>query len=75
MAISSKMPVVAIKPPPAAKPPPPSKTMDTYTHHTSPVNGPQPTPVEPDTISSKPKVKIKVLPDVPPAKYKHVTED
>lgn len=66
---------VAIKPPPPAKAPPTvSKTQDTFTHHTSPVKGPQPTPVEPNTISSRPKAKIKTLPDVPPAKYKHVDE-
>jgi len=63
---------VAIKPPPAAgKPPSTSKTQDTYTHHTSPVKGPQPTPVEPNTISSKAKVTIRKLPDTPQAKYKH----
>ena len=65
---------VSIKAPPVAKPPPPSKTQDNYTHHTSPVKGPQPTPVEPNTISSTPKVKIRTLPDVPAAKYKHVDE-
>jgi len=63
---------VAIKPPPAVgKPPPASKTQDSYTHHTSPVKGPQPTPVEPNTVSSKAKVKIRKLPDAPMAKYKH----
>jgi len=65
---------VNIKAPPVAKPPPPSKTQDNYTHHTSPVKGPQPTPVEPNTISSTPKAKIRTLPDVPAAKYKHVDE-
>ena len=66
---------VNIKAPPVAKAPPAvSKTMDNYTHHTSPVKGPQPTPVEPNTISSKPKVKIRTLPDAPMAKYKHVDE-
>lgn len=63
---------VAIKPPPAPKAPPIlSKTQDSYTHHTSPVKGPQPTPVEPNTVSSKAKVKIRKLPDAPQAKYKH----
>jgi hypothetical protein len=67
---------VNIKAPPGAgKPPPVSKTKDNYTHHTSPVKGPQPTPVEPNTISSKAKVKIRTLPDAPMAKYKHVEED
>jgi hypothetical protein len=67
---------VSIKAPPSAGPPPStSKTQDTYTHHTSPVKGPQPTPVEANTISSKPKVKIRTLPDTPMAKYKHVEED
>jgi hypothetical protein len=66
---------VNIKAPPVAKAPPAvSKTMDNYTHHTSPVKGPQPTPVEANTISSKPKVSIKKLPDAPMAKYKH-TDD
>ena len=66
---------VNIKAPPVAKAPPAvSKTMDNYTHHSSPVKGPQPTPVEPNTISSKPKVSIKKLPDAPMAKYKH-TDD
>jgi len=65
---------VNIKAPPVAKPPPVSKTQDNFTHHTSPVKGPQPTPVEPSTISSKPKASIKKMPDVPPAKYKH-TDD
>ena len=67
---------VNIKPPPSAGPPPSvSKTMDNYTHHTSPVKGPQPTAVEPNTISSKAKVTIRKMPDVPKAKYKHVAED
>lgn len=71
----TKVPIVKIKPPPVAKAPPlTSKTMDTYTHHTSPVKGPQPMPAEVDAISSKPMVKIKTLPDAPMAKYKHVEE-
>jgi hypothetical protein len=68
---------VKIAPPPgvgAGKPPPLSKTVDNYTHHTSPIKGPQPTPVEPNTISSTPKAKIRTLPDVPMAKYKHDTD-
>jgi hypothetical protein len=66
---------VNIKPPPSAGPPPnTSKTMDTYTHHTSPIKGPQPTPVEPNTMTSSPKAKIRTLPDVPKAKYKHDDE-
>jgi len=67
-----KAPTVNIKAPPAVgKPPPASKTQDTYTHHTSPVKGPQPTPVEPNTVSSKPKVTLRKMPDAPQAKYKH----
>ena len=67
---------VNIKPPPSAKAPPPaSKTQDNFTHHTSPVKGPQPTPVEPNTVSSTPKAKLRTLPDVPQAKYKHVDQD
>jgi hypothetical protein len=66
---------VNIKAPPVAKAPPAvSKTQDNFTHHTSPVKGPQPTPVEPNAISSKPKASIKKMPDVPMAKYKHVDE-
>jgi hypothetical protein len=72
MAKPGKTPTVNIKPPPSAKAPPVmSKTMDNYTHHTSPVKGPQPTAVEPNTVSSKPKVTIRKLPDTPQAKYKH----
>jgi hypothetical protein len=67
---------VNIKAPPAPKAPPQvSKTQDNYTHHTSPVKGPQPTAVEPNTISSKAKVTIRKMPDAPMAKYKHVEED
>jgi hypothetical protein len=71
----TKVPIIKIKPPPPAKEPPiTSKTADTYTHHTSPVKGPQPMPAEVDVISSAPRAKIKTLPDAPMAKYKHVEE-
>lgn len=67
----SKLPIVKIKPPPAGQPPPAtSLTQDTYTHHTSPINGPQ--PVAPEVVTAqKPGAKIRKLPDAPPAKYKH----
>jgi hypothetical protein len=64
-------PMAPIKPLPTAKPPPVSKTQDTYTHHTSPVQGPQTGPPEVNPISSSPKVKIKTLPDVPMHVTKH----
>jgi hypothetical protein len=64
-------PLAPIKPLPTAKPPSVSKTQDNYTHHTSPVNGPQPGPVEMSPESSAPKVKIKTLPDVPMHRTKH----
>lgn len=72
MAKMVKAPTVNIKPPPGVmKPPATSKTMDNYTHHTSPVKGPQAVPPEVNAISSKPKVTIKKMPDAPMAKYKH----
>jgi hypothetical protein len=68
----SKIPTVKIKAPPAPKAPPvTSKTQDNFSHHTSPVKGPQPTAVENNPISSKPKLKIRTLPDTPGPKYKH----
>jgi len=66
-----KAPTVNIKAPPAPKSPPTSKTVDNFSHHTSPVKGPQPTPVEANPISSKPKVTLRKMPDAPQAKYKH----
>ena len=72
MAKMIKAPTIGIKAPPGVmKPPPASKTMDNYTHHTSPVKGPQPVPAEVNTVSSKPKVTIRKMPDAPQAKYKH----
>jgi hypothetical protein len=64
-------PLAPIKPLPTAKPPPVSKTQDTYTHHTSPNQGPQPVAPEVNPISSSPKVRIKTLPDVPMHKTSH----
>lgn len=64
-------PLSPIKPLPTAKPPPVSKTQDNYTHHTSPVSGPQAAPAEVNPISSAPRVKIKTLPDVPMHKVSH----
>jgi hypothetical protein len=48
-----------------------SKTVDNFTHHTSPVKGPQAVPPEVNAVSSKPKVTIRKMPDAPQAKYKH----
>jgi hypothetical protein len=58
-------PPIPIRPLPTAKPPPVSKTMDNYTHHTSPVNGPQAGPPEMYGETSSPRAKIKQIPDVP----------
>jgi len=72
MAKGTKAPTLnPVKPLPTAKPPPVSKTQDNYTHHTSPQKGPQPVAPEVNAISSKPKVTIRTLPDVPGPKYKH----
>jgi hypothetical protein len=71
MAKITRAPTVNIKPPPGVMKPPVSKTQDNYTHHTSPVKGPQAVPPEVNAISSKPKVTIQKLPDAPMAKYKH----
>jgi len=57
-----------IKPLPTAAPPPPeSLTKDTYTHHTSPVNGPQAEVM----AASKPGAKVRVTTDVPMHVTKH----
>ena len=64
-------PLTPIRPLPTAKPPPVSKTQDTYTHHTSPVSGPQPGAAEMYPETSTPKARIKTLPDVPMHKTSH----
>jgi len=74
MAKMSKAPTVNIKPPPGGKPPPASKTQDTYTHHTSPIKGPQAVAPEVNAMNSTPRVKIKTMPDLPGPKYKHDDE-
>lgn len=75
MAKMVKAPTVSIKPPPGVmKAPPVSKTQDNFTHHTSPVKGPQAVPPEVNAVSSKPKVTIRKMPDAPQAKYKHDTD-
>jgi hypothetical protein len=71
MALQKAPPLAPIKPLKTAQPPPVSKTQDTYSHHTSPVAGPQPGPPETATLSSIPKVRLKTLPDVPMHKVKH----
>jgi hypothetical protein len=71
MAKISKPPAMPIKPLPTAKPPPVSKTQDNYTHHTSPVQGPQMGPPELSPESSIPRAKITQIPDVPMHVTKH----
>ena len=72
MAKMTKAPTVNIKAPPAPKVPPNfSKTQDNFSHHTSPVKGPQAVDKTDSSISSAPKARIRTLPDVPKAKYKH----
>jgi hypothetical protein len=44
MALQKPPPLKPIAPLATAKPPPVSRTQDNYTHHTSPVHGPQPEP-------------------------------
>jgi hypothetical protein len=57
-------PLNPVKPLPTAKPPPVSPTKDDYTHHTSPLKGPQ--PVAPEVVSAQqPRAKITKIPDVP----------
>lgn len=70
MAFQKAPPIAPIPPLPTAKPPPVSKTQDNYTHHTSPVHGPQP---EPATVmpAKAPGATIKTLPDVPMHVTKH----
>ena len=63
-------PMSPVKPLPTAKPPPVSKTQDNYTHHTSPVKGPQPGPPE-ASPAGRPGAKIRKLPDTPMHKVKH----
>lgn len=67
--ISKAPPFNPVRPPPT-KPPPVSKTQDTYTHHTSPVSGPQMTQAD-VTSAMTPKAKVRVLPDVPMHVVKH----
>ena len=49
-----------------------SKTMDTKSHHTSPVKGPQ--AVDPMVVAPSKGAKITKIPTAPPAKYKHTDE-
>lgn len=65
------------KPPPLkpvlslpTKPPPVSRTQDNYTHHTSPVSGPQPEPPM-ELPAATPRATLKTLPDVPMHVTKH----
>jgi hypothetical protein len=59
-----------IKPLPTAKAPPPSKTMDNFTHHTSPVQGPQIQPMT-NINAQSPGAKVKITADIPMHVVKH----
>ena len=69
----TKAPIVKIKaPPPAGPPPATSKTQDTYSHHTSPVKGPQAQPAEVATAQApRAKTSITKLPKGPNYVTKH----
>jgi hypothetical protein len=70
MALQKPPPLKPIPIPSGGKPPPVSKTKDNYTHHTSPVAGPQPEP--PMMLpAGAPRARIKTLPDVPMHVTKH----
>jgi hypothetical protein len=63
-------PLRGVKMPSGSKPPPVSRTQDNYTHHTSPISGPQ--PQAPEVVTAQaPRAKMKVMPDVPMHTTKH----
>ncbi|MEY9428139.1 hypothetical protein ABH975_003454 [Bradyrhizobium ottawaense] len=65
-----KPPSRPVRQPVGSKPPPVSKTQDNYTHHTSPVSGPQ--QQAPETVTAQaPRAKMRTLPDVPAHVTKH----
>lgn len=68
--VSKAPPLRGVKMPSGSKPPPVSRTQDNYTHHTSPVSGPQPTAPEVVTAQA-PRAKMKTMPDVPMHVTKH----
>jgi hypothetical protein len=70
MALQKAPPLAPIKTPIGSSPPPVSKTQDNYTHHTSPVSGPQPAPPEVSNAGT-PKARVRTLPDVPMHTTKH----
>lgn len=70
MALQKPPPLAPIKPLQGSKPPPVSRTQDNYTHHTSPVAGPQPEPPT-QLPPGAPGAKFKTLPDVPMHVTKH----
>lgn len=71
--LSKPPPLTPIKPLPTAKPPPPSNTQDNYTHHTSPVHGPQ--AVAPEVVTAQaPRAKVRVTADIPMHTVKHDTD-
>lgn len=70
MAISKPPVANPIKPLPTNKPPPVSNTRDDYSHHTSPVHGPQ--AVAPEVVNAqKPGAKVKITTDIPMHVTKH----
>jgi hypothetical protein len=72
--LSKPPPLSPIKPLPTAKPPPVSKTQDNYTHHTSPVHGPQ--AVAPEVVTAQaPRAKVSVSRDIPMHVTKHTSSD
>ncbi|MEY9184705.1 hypothetical protein ABIG06_006253 [Bradyrhizobium sp. USDA 326] len=68
---SKAPPLRGVKMPSGSKAPPVSRTQDNYTHHTSPVSGPQPGPPEMNPETSAPRARIKTMPDVPAHVTKH----
>lgn len=69
MALQKPPPLKPVAPTPS-KPPPVSKTQDNYTHHTSPVQGPQ-AEAPTELPAGRQGVKMKTLPDVPMHVTKH----
>jgi hypothetical protein len=69
MALQKPPPLKPVQPVPS-KPPPVSRTQDNYTHHTSPVHGPQPEPPV-ELPAGRAGAKLTTLPDVPMHVTKH----
>lgn len=69
MALQKPPPLKPVQPL-STKPPPVSHTVDNYTHHTSPVSGPQPEPPM-QLPAGAPGAKLTKMPDVPMHVTKH----